>query len=346
MFSFINILENLKKNKDLSCDEAFTISEKMFEGSLSDNQIKDILLLLNKKNICVNELIGFARAMRKISTKVEINQRVIDSCGTGGDGMNTFNISTCASFIAAACGAKVAKHGNKAITSSSGSADLLHDAGAKIDLTPECVSTCIDQTNFGFMFAPLHHQAMKNVAKTRKNIAPEKTIFNMLGPITNPANAKIQLIGVYSKDVMNLIANALLELGTTRALIVNSRDGLDEASIYAKTDILEIKNNKIDSYSIDAKDYGINGDSIEEIKTNTDRSSLDIIYTVINNIDSDAKKIALLNAGLLVMLFKNISLEDALLECNSVLENYLVRDKFNQYIDFTNQVSKNVKWDN
>jgi anthranilate phosphoribosyltransferase len=184
---------------------------------------------------------------------------------------------------------------------------------------------------------------MKNVAKTRKNIAPEKTIFNMLGPITNPANAKIQLIGVYSKDVMNLIANALLELGTTRALIVNSRDGLDEASIYAKTDILEIKNNNIESYSIDAKDYGINGDSIEGIKTNTDRSSLDIIYTVINNVDSDAKRIALLNAGLLVMLFKDISLEEALLECNSALENYLVRDKFNQYIDFTNQVSKNVK---
>jgi anthranilate phosphoribosyltransferase len=184
---------------------------------------------------------------------------------------------------------------------------------------------------------------MKNVAKTRKNIAPEKTIFNMLGPITNPANAKIQLIGVYSKDVMNLIANALLELGTTRALIVNSRDGLDEASIYAKTDILEIKNNKIENYSIDAKDYGINGDTIEGIKTNADRSSLDIIYTVINNVDSDAKKISLLNAGLLVMLYKDISLEEALLECNSALENYLVRDKFNQYIDFTNQVSKNVK---
>ena len=343
MFNFQNILKNLKSRKDLSSDDAFIISEKMFEGSLSDDEIKDILLLLNKKNICVNELIGFARAMRKISTKVEINQKVIDSCGTGGDGMNTFNISTCASFIAAACGVKVAKHGNKAITSSSGSADLLHDAGAKIDLAPEYVSTCIDQTNFGFMFAPLHHQAMKNVAKTRKNIAPEKTIFNMLGPITNPANAKIQLIGVYSKDVMNLIANALLELGTTRALIVNSRDGLDEASIYAKTDILEIKNNKIENYSIDAKDYGINGDTIEGIKTNADRSSLDIIYTVINNVDSDAKKISLLNAGLLVMLFKDISLEEALLECDSALENYLVRDKFNQYIDFTNQVSKNVK---
>jgi anthranilate phosphoribosyltransferase len=184
---------------------------------------------------------------------------------------------------------------------------------------------------------------MKNVANTRKSIAPDKTIFNMLGPITNPANAKIQLIGVYNNEVMHLVANALLELGTSRALIINSRDGMDEASIYTETDVLEIKNNSISSYSIDPKDFGIIGSSIEEIKTNSERSSLDIIYTVINNIDSDARKISLLNAALLVMLFKDISLKDALSECNDALENYLVRDKFNQYIDFTNQVSKDVK---
>jgi len=343
MYNFKNLSEKLKKGSDLSSDEAFYISDKMFEGSLSDDQIKETLISLNKKNICTNELIGFARAMRNISTKVEIDEKVIDSCGTGGDGMNTFNISTCASFIAAACGAKVAKHGNKAITSSSGSADLLHDAGAKIDLEPKHVSHCIKNINFGFMFAPLHHQAMKNVAKTRKSIAPEKTIFNMLGPITNPANAKIQLIGVYSNEAMNLIANALLELGTSRALILNSRDGLDEASIYDKTDVLEIKNNKIDSYVIDPKNYGIKGQDIESIKTNTERSSLDIIFTIINNIDSDAKEIALLNAALLVMLYKDISLKDALLECRGALSSYSVRNKFNQYIDFTNQVSRNVK---
>ncbi len=343
MCNFESILEHLKSNRDLSSEEAFVISEKIFEGTLSDSQIKEILLLLNKKNVCTNELIGFARAMRNISMKVEIKDKVIDSCGTGGDGMNTFNISTCASFIAAACGVRIAKHGNKAITSSSGSADLLHDEGAKIDLLPEHVSSCIEHTNFGFMFAPLHHQAMKNVANTRKSIAPEKTIFNMLGPITNPANAKIQLIGVYSKSVMKLIANALLELGTTRALILNSRDGMDEASIYEKTDILEIKDRNIKSYSIDPKDYGITGKNITNIKTNSEISSLDIIFSVINNIDSDAKEISLLNAALLVMLFKDISLKVALAECRHALENYLVRDKFNQYIDFTNQVSKNAK---
>ena len=252
--------------------------------------------------------------------------------------MNTFNISTCSSFIAAACGVKVAKHGNKAITSSSGSADLLHDAGAKIDLNPEQVKKCIETINFGFMFAPLHHKAMKNVASTRKSIAPQKTIFNMLGPITNPANAKIQLIGVYDKTVMNLVANALLKLGTSRAIILNSRDGLDEASIYDKTDILEIKNNSIESYTIDSSDYGIRGKNFDSIRTNQNISSLEIIFSIINNENSDAKEIAILNSALLVMLYKEITLEDAIKECRNSLEAYLVRDKFNQYIDFTNQV--------
>jgi len=338
MYNLEEITDYLKSGNDLSTDQAFYMSEKIFEGALNDEQIKDVLLSLNKKGVCVDELVGFAKSMRKISSKVEINERVIDSCGTGGDGMNTFNISTCSSFIAAACGVKVAKHGNKAITSSSGSADLLHDAGAKIDLNPEQVKKCIETINFGFMFAPLHHKAMKNVASTRKSIAPQKTIFNMLGPITNPANAKIQLIGVYDKTVMNLVANALLKLGTSRAIILNSRDGLDEASIYDKTDILEIKNNSIESYTIDSSDYGIRGKNFDSIRTNQNISSLEIIFSIINNENSDAKEIAILNSALLVMLYKEITLEDAIKECRNSLEAYLVRDKFNQYIDFTNQV--------
>jgi len=338
MYNFKEILDYLKSNHDLSIEKAFYVCEKMFEGTLSDEQIKDVLLSLNKKGICVDELVGFAKSMRKISSKVEIEDKVIDSCGTGGDGMNTFNISTCSSFIAAACNVKVAKHGNKAITSSSGSADLLHDAGAKIDLNPEQVKKCIESINFGFMFAPLHHKAMKNVANSRKSISPQKTIFNMLGPITNPANAKIQLIGVYNKTVMNLVANALLKLGTTRALILNSRDGLDEASIYSKTDVLEIKDNNIQSYTIDSCDYGIKGKNFNSIKTNENRSSLEIIFSIINNEDSDARDISIFNSALLVMLYKDITLEDAIEECRYSLDSYSVREKFNQYIDFTNQL--------
>ena len=338
MYNFDEIANHLESGDDLSTDHASYISEKMFEGTLNDQQIKNVLICLNKKGVCVDELVGFAKSMRKISSKVEIIEKVIDSCGTGGDGMDTFNISTCASFIAAACGVKVAKHGNKAITSSSGSADLLHDAGARIDLNPEQVKKCIETINFGFMFAPLHHKAMKNVANTRKSLAPQKTIFNMLGPITNPADAKIQLIGVYDKTVMNLVANALLNLGTDRALILNSSDGLDEASIYAKTDILEIKQNSIKSYSIDSRDYGIEGTNFDSIRTHKNRNSLDIIFSIINNENSDAKEIAIFNSALLVMLYKDITLDNAINECRDSLESYSVRDKFNQYIDFTNQI--------
>ncbi len=338
MYNFDKIYRHLESGNDLSIEHASYISDQMFRGSLNDEQIRSILMSLNNKGICVDELVGFAKSMRKISSKVKIDEKVIDSCGTGGDGMNTFNISTCSSFIAAACGVKVAKHGNKAITSSSGSADLLHDAGAKIDLNPEQVKKCIETINFGFMFAPLHHKAMKNVASTRKSLSPHKTIFNMLGPITNPANAKIQLIGVYDKTTMDLVAKALLKLGTNRALILNSRDGLDEASIYAKTDIIEINNDSIKSYSIDSSDYGISGKNFDSIKTNENKTSLEIIFSIMNNEDSDAKDIAILNSALLVMLYKEINLEDAIKECKHSLETYSVRDKFNQYIDFTNQV--------
>ena len=338
MFNFDKIVSSLKDKKNLSKDESFYISEKMFEGVLSDSEIKDILILLNEKGISKTEVVGSAQAMRKISTKVSIDEKVIDCCGTGGDGLNTFNISTCSAFIAAATGTKVAKHGNKAITSKSGSADLLHDAGARLDLSPKQVSECIKNINFGFMFAPLHHKAMKNVAVPRKSIAPNKTIFNMLGPITNPASAQLQIIGVFDKNAMQLIADSLLELETSRAIVLTSRDGMDEASIYTQTDIIEINDGKQIEYTIDPKEYGISGKDINSIKTNDDKSSLDIIFSVINNEESDAKEICILNAALSVMLYKDIELDDAIGQCRKSLEEYLVRDKFNQYVDYTNQV--------
>ena len=274
----------------------------------------------------------------KYQLRFLLDEKVIDCCGTGGDGLNTFNISTCAAFIAAATGAKVAKHGNKAVTSKSGSADLLHDAGAKLDLSPEQVSDCIKNINFGFMFAPLHHKAMKNVAASRKSIAPNKTIFNMLGPITNPANAQLQIIGVFDKDAMKIIADSLLELETSRAIVLTSRDGMDEASIYTQTDIIEINAGRQTEYTIDPREYGISGKDINSIKTTNDKSSLDFIFSVINNDNSDAKEICILNAALSVMLYKDVELGDAIEQCRKSLEEHLVRDKFNQYIDYTNQV--------
>ena len=338
MYSFKEIISSLNNKNDLSKEQAFFISESMFKGTLSDSEIKNVLVVMNAKGICTDEVVGFAEAMRKISTKVVTDEKVIDCCGTGGDGINTFNISTCSAFISAASGVKVAKHGNKAITSNSGSADVLHDAGAKLDLSPEKVSQCINEVNFGFMFAPLHHQAMKNVAASRKEIAPNKTIFNMLGPITNPANAQIQLIGVFDKSAMHLVADSLMQLGTSKAIVLNSRDGMDEASIYTETDIIEIKDRVKTQYTINPKDYGITGKNIDSIKTSNEKSSLDFIFSVINNEESDAKEICILNAALSVMLYKDIELNDSIEQCRESLSEYKVRDKFNQYIDFTNQI--------
>ena len=203
--STISIIDKLKNKKNLNRDEIKTFMSSVFEGNVSESDLTDVLVLLNNKEVTSDELTGCAQSMRDVSKKVLTEHRVVDNCGTGGDGIGTFNISTASSFIAASCGAYVAKHGNKAITSSSGSADLLLEAGANIELSPNQVSKCIDQINFGFMFAPLHHQAMKYVAPSRKKIAPKKTIFNLLGPLTNPANSKIQLIGVYTKEKMKIM---------------------------------------------------------------------------------------------------------------------------------------------
>ena len=242
--STISIIDKLKNKKNLNRDEIKTFMSSVFEGNVSESDLTDVLVLLNNKEVTSDELTGCAQSMRDVSKKVLTEHRVVDNCGTGGDGIGTFNISTASSFIAASCGAYVAKHGNKAITSSSGSADLLLEAGANIELSPNQVSKCIDQINFGFMFAPLHHQAMKYVAPSRKKIAPKKTIFNLLGPLTNPANSKIQLIGVYTKEKMKIIAESLRNLGVDRAMIVHSDDGLDEISISVSYTHLTLPTNR------------------------------------------------------------------------------------------------------
>ena len=250
------ILNNLLEGKDLDELTSRSLMQRWLNDEISDVETGAFLSALRAKSSTGVELSSMAEELLNVC-KLPVerpNLYMVDTCGTGGDGANTFNISTAVAFVSASCGVKIAKHGNKAITSSSGSADLLHDAGAKIDLNPEQVRKCIEELNFGFMFAPMHHQAMKNVANARKAISPNKTIFNLLGPITNPAGADIQLIGVYNVDSMKLLAQALLKLGTRRAILVNSKDGLDEASIYDLTYVTEIKDNKIAEYTINPDD--------------------------------------------------------------------------------------------
>ena len=247
----LDLINKLKSNNNLSRREAKNFIDSVLQGEIKKNILTDFLKLLNAKGFCAKELTGFAEAMREVSNKVHYDGDIVDNCGTGGDGLKTFNISTTASLIASSSGVCVAKHGNKAITSNSGSADILESAGINIKLTPQQVSVCLEKSNFGFMFAPLHHSSMKYVAESRREIAPEKTIFNLLGPLTNPAGAKKQLIGVYSESLMEIVAETLINLGTKRAMIIHSYDGMDEISIYDKTHVIEINNSEMRKYDID-----------------------------------------------------------------------------------------------
>ena len=311
--------------------------DSVLQGEIPSNVLTEFLKLLNLKGFSSEELTGFAKAMRNVSNKVIYNSDVVDNCGTGGDGLKTFNISTTASLIASCSGVCVAKHGNKAITSNSGSADLLESAGINIKLSSEQVSICLDKLNFGFMFAPLHHSSMRHVAASRKEIAPNKTIFNLLGPLTNPAQAKRQLIGVYSKSLMKIVAETLIKLGTERAMVIHSADGMDEISIYDKTHVIEINNSEMNSYEIDPRDYFICNSTIADIKVNDSEQSLEMMLSVIKNKDTPARMIALLNAAALVYISgKSETINDAVKICENALKSKSVDIKVNELIKLTN----------
>ena len=333
----LDLINKLKSKNNLSQREAKNFIDSVLQGEIKKNILTDFLKLLNAKGFCAKELTGFAEAMREVSNKVHYDGDIVDNCGTGGDGLKTFNISTTASLIASSSGVCVAKHGNKAITSNSGSADILESAGINIKLTPQQVSVCLEKLNFGFMFAPLHHSSMKYVAESRREIAPEKTIFNLLGPLTNPAGAKKQLIGVYSESLMEIVAETLINLGTKRAMIIHSYDGMDEISIYDKTHVIEINNSEMRKYDIDPNEYFSCNSSISSIVVNDAKQSLAMMMSVLKNEDTPARMISLINAAALVYLSgKSESISDGIDICKNSLETNSAYDKLNQIIELTN----------
>ncbi len=335
---YIDLFNKLKNNNSLSRDESKEFIDSVFTGTIPSQVLTEFLLLLNKNGFGSNELTGFALSMREASNKVIFDREVIDNCGTGGDGHGTFNISTTASLIASSAGVYVAKHGNKAVTSSSGSADILQAAGININLSPDEVSLCLEKYNFGFMFAPLHHLSMKHVAESRKTIAPDKTIFNILGPLTNPANAKKQLLGVYSKDLMLTIAETLVNLGTEKAMIVHSKDGLDEISIFNTTNVLEINGSSIDEYTIHPEEYFDCCYSLSDIIVSDVTESLNILKSVLNNEPGPAKDIALINAAALIYISgKSENLSDGIKICQDAIESKDAINQLENLIKYTNK---------
>ena len=249
-------IDALASRRDLSSDEAAEVLAEIMHGEVSETQIGAFLIALRTKGETVDELAGLARTMRELAEQVPIaRDDLLDTAGTGG-GRRTFNVSTTAALVAAGAGCAVAKHGNRSATSSSGSADLLEALGARIDLAPDGVGACIEEAGFGFMFAPAHHQATRFVVPVRRELAV-RTIFNLLGPLTNPAGARHQLIGVADASFLETIAGALARLGVGRALVVSGEDGLDEVSTSAATRVVEVNGEEISSYTLAPQDMGI-----------------------------------------------------------------------------------------
>ena len=248
------ILNQISNKKNLNIEQTQFLFRKIMSGNLDDNTISSILISLSDKGETADEITGGASVMKEKSLKVDLNVDAIDMCGTGGDGKHSLNISTAASIVLSSMGIKVAKHGNKGLSSKCGSADVLEELGIDIMKNPEQVKRDIESKNFGFMFAPIYHQAMKNVANVRKQIK-KRTIFNLLGPLCNPASVHYQCVGIFSEKLLNTYAESLIKLGAKKAWVFHSRDGLDEISIFDKTDVLEINQSNIKKILINPRDF-------------------------------------------------------------------------------------------
>ena len=293
-------IKKINNKENLTFDESKAAFELLMEGKASDQQIFDFLTLLSAKGEASDEIAGGVYVLREKSKRVNISD-CVDTCGTGGDGMNTLNISTASALLLASMGIKVAKHGNKAVSSKCGSGDVLEVLNIKIDLEPKDIENQINKNNFGFMFAPNYHSAMRFVGPTRKKIG-KRTIFNMIGPLSSPALVKRQVVGVFDKKLLKIFANALNNLDTKFAWIVNSEDGLDEISPYAKTNIVQLKDRKISEFVIDPKELNVNADKFENLVGDDAKFNADKMINIFKGEDNDFSKAVCLNAaaGLIV----------------------------------------------
>ena len=284
------------KRENLTFDQMHSLMRQIMTGEATDAQIGGLLVGLAMKGESAEEISAAAQVMRELMKRVSLNtENVVDIVGTGGDGANLFNVSTAASFVAAGAGAHVAKHGNRSVSSSSGSADLFDIAGIYLDLSPEQVSRCIEQVGVGFMFAPNHHPAMRHAIGPRREMGV-RTLFNILGPLTNPAGAPNQVLGVYAPELVPLMANVLQHLGSRHVMVVHSEDGLDEISLAAPTLVAELKEGAIHQYTIEPGMFGIERQSLAALKANSAAESLQLVKAALAGEGAAADMVAL-NAG-------------------------------------------------
>ncbi|ROZ79376.1 anthranilate phosphoribosyltransferase [Ramlibacter sp. WS9] len=291
-------LQRTIEHREIFHDEMLSVVRMIMSGELSPVMMAALITGLRVKKETIGEITAAAQVMREFSTKVNVADKthLVDIVGTGGDSSHTFNISTCSMFVAAAAGAKVSKHGGRSVSSKSGSADVMESLGLNINLSPEAIAKCIEQVGIGFMFAPNHHPAMKNVAPIRKELGV-RTIFNILGPLTNPASAPNILMGVFHADLVGIQVRALQRLGAEHALVVYGRDGMDEVSLGAATLVGELKNGEISEYEIHPEDFGLAMASNRTLKVETPEQSRQMLMSVLDNQPGAAREIVILNAG-------------------------------------------------
>ena len=286
------------EHREIFHDEMLSLMRQIMTGEMSPMLIAAIITGLRVKKETIGEITAAAQVMREFSTKVEVGDRahLLDTCGTGGDSAHTYNISTATVFVAAAAGAKVAKHGGRSVSSKSGSADILEALGVNLNLTPSQVAQCIDQTGVGFMFAPNHHSAMKHAAPVRRELGV-RTLFNILGPLTNPAGAGNQLIGVFHADLVGILARVLQRLGSRHVMVVHGMEGLDEISLSGDTLVGELNNDKVREYTINPEQFGIAISALSEIQVKDGGESKDMMLRALSNQPGPARDVLAFNAG-------------------------------------------------
>ncbi|MDM8545855.1 anthranilate phosphoribosyltransferase [Candidatus Venteria ishoeyi] len=331
-------LQAVLEGHDFSETEMTDIMQSIMTGQASNAQIGGFLIGLRMKGETVTEITAAAKVMRQLAAPVTVTgSHVVDIVGTGGDGAHTFNISTASIFVAAAAGATVAKHGNRSVSSKSGSADVLEAAGVKLDIDTQQVADCINQTGLGFMFAPMHHSAMKHAITARKDMGV-RTIFNLLGPLTNPANAPRQLLGVFSRDWVEPMAEVLRNLGSEHVLVVHSEDGLDEISLAAPTFVAELKNGEITTYTIKPEDFGLQTQALDDLIVENAAQSLELLCGVLQDRAGSARDIVQLNAGAAIYAAGlTETLAQGMEKADEVIKSGAAAVKMTDLIQFTNQ---------
>lgn len=333
-------LQAVMARQDLSESDMRDIMSAIMQGEATPAQIGGFLVALRLKGETVDEITAAATVMRELATPVRVSgEHLVDTCGTGGDASGTFNISTASAFVVAAAGGQVAKHGNRSVSSKSGSADVLEQAGVSLDLNPEQVAQCIREVGVGFMFAPKHHGAMKHAIGPRRELAI-RTIFNVLGPLTNPAGAPNQVLGVFSPEWVRPLAEVLQKLGSKHVLVVCAEDGLDEISICGLTRVAELKDGVILEYRVSPEDFGLSISDLSAIRADSAEASLSMIQTVLDNQPGPARDIVAINAGAAIYAAGiSASLQDGVSCALSVIAAGKAKQKLNSLVQLSQQLA-------